>query len=318
MTSPDPLSVADAARAWVIRVRDPDFADWDGFTAWLERDPAHAAAYDAAADADDWVEPLFAAPPPLKMPEPGDRVAPARPSRRWFVIGGGGAIAASLALLVVGTGDQAGDPYSLATAPGERRTVELAAGTRIHLNGDSRLTLDRARPRHAVIERGEALFEVAHDDDAPFTVDVAGARLVDLGTVFNVASGEGALRVAVSEGVVLYNPDAEAIRMEAGDGVEVRGGRVARRKFAPEAVGAWRRGTLVYADAPMRLVAGDLSRNLGVAVTVGPAIAERRFTGTLSVAGDAAQVLPRVAPALGVAVRREGQRWVLDGDRARR
>jgi transmembrane sensor len=35
------LELEEAARLWAIRVQDPAFADWDGFTEWLERDRAH-------------------------------------------------------------------------------------------------------------------------------------------------------------------------------------------------------------------------------------------------------------------------------------
>ena len=42
----------EEALGWVIRTRDPEFADWEAFTAWLEADPAHAPAYDALMTAD--------------------------------------------------------------------------------------------------------------------------------------------------------------------------------------------------------------------------------------------------------------------------
>ena len=50
-------AMRDQAVMWAVAVNDPGFADWDGFTAWLEADAAHAEAYDhavlAAAAADD-------------------------------------------------------------------------------------------------------------------------------------------------------------------------------------------------------------------------------------------------------------------------
>ena len=35
-------AVREQAAAWAVRSGDPAFDDWDGFTAWLEQDPAHA------------------------------------------------------------------------------------------------------------------------------------------------------------------------------------------------------------------------------------------------------------------------------------
>ena len=48
------LTSAAEARAidWMIRQRDPDFADWDAFADWLAEDAGHAAAYDAVASLD--------------------------------------------------------------------------------------------------------------------------------------------------------------------------------------------------------------------------------------------------------------------------
>ncbi len=296
MTSAFTPEMMDAGRGWAIRVRDPAFADWDGFTGWLEADPRHAAAYDAACDADAAVVALFSTPAPIAMPS--TRPAPNRLSRRW--IAGGGAMAAALALAFVYTGsDPASAPYTIATRAGVSQTIDLEPGTQIVLNGDSRVTLDRERPRYASLDRGEALFVVRHDDARPFTVDVGAAKLVDLGTVFNVARTDDATRVAVSEGVVMYNPDSDAVRIDAGKSLEIADGRLTMRSVSSDAVGSWRDGTLVYDNAALPQVAGDLSRSLGVAVTLSPDLNARRFTGTLAVRGAPADVLPRVAPLLG-------------------
>jgi len=286
----------EAARGWAIALRDPAFDDWDGFTGWLEADTRHAAAYDAACDTDAAVVALFSTPAPIAMPEP--RPAPSRFSRRW--VAGGGAVAAALALAFVYTGsDPASAPYTIATRAGVSQTIDLEPGTQIVLNGDSRVTLDRERPRYASLDRGEALFVVRHDDARPFIVDVGAAKLVDLGTVFNVARTDEATRVAVSEGVVMYNPDSDAVRLEAGKSLEVADGRLTVRSVSLDAVGSWREGTLVYDNALLPQVVSDLSRSLGVAVTLSPDLRARRFTGTLAVKGSPADVLPRVAPLLG-------------------
>lgn len=297
MTSPYSPEQMDAARGWVIAMRDPAFGEWDALTLWLEADPAHAGALDVAQDQDDSIGDLFATPAQVVIAAPA--AAPRRRPIRW--IAGAGAIAASVALAFVytGSGGAAGDPYSIATRPGVTQTVELEPGTQIVLNGDSRITLDRERPRYASLDRGEALFVVRHDEDRPFTVDVGAAQLVDLGTVFNVAHTDQATRVAVSEGVVLYNPDSDAVRLDAGKSLEVSEGRLTVRSVSIDAVGGWRDGTLVYDNAPLPQVVGDLSRSLGVRITLAPDLMTRRFSGTLAVRGEPAQILPRVAPLLG-------------------
>lgn len=310
MTRPFPAEMKDAARGWAIALRDPGFDDWDGFTDWLAADPAHPAAYDAACDTDEAVVALFSTPAQIAIPQPRPTVRPRRPMLRW--VAGSGAVAAAVALAFVYTGSQpAGAPYTIATRAGVSQTIDLEPGTQIVLNGDSRVTLDRDRPRYASLDRGEALFVVRHDDARPFTVDVGTAKLVDLGTVFNVAHIDRATRVAVSEGVVMYNPDSDAVRLDAGKSLEVADGRLTVRSVSPDAVGSWRDGTLVYDDAPLPQVASDLSRSLGVAVTLSPTLQGSRFTGTLAIRGAPDDVLTRVAPLLGGVASPNGGGWTV-------
>lgn len=48
--------IKEAARLWAVRVGDPAFDDWDALTRWLEADPAHLAAYEAAVADEEWAE----------------------------------------------------------------------------------------------------------------------------------------------------------------------------------------------------------------------------------------------------------------------
>lgn len=49
-----PSEIIEAARLWAMRVADPAFGDWDALTRWLESNPAHLAAYEAAVESDEW------------------------------------------------------------------------------------------------------------------------------------------------------------------------------------------------------------------------------------------------------------------------
>src|SRR3546814_20645338 len=68
------------------------------------------------------------------------------------------------------------------------------------------------------------MFHVVHKDADPFVVEAGSAQFVDLGTAFNVVRGAGRTAVAVSEGIVAYNPKGANIRMTAGQGLEARDG----------------------------------------------------------------------------------------------
>ncbi|WP_277984039.1 FecR family protein [Sphingomonas faeni] len=292
-----------AALDWVVRTGSDAFDDWPAFQAWLEADPRHAAAYHAiSADLED----MAAAVPPVQAAP----VIVMAARRRWPVWASG-AIAASLALFVGYEATQTrAHPYAVETAAGAMRTVRLADGSSIAMGGATRLMLDRDDPRIATLERGEAMFVVRHDDSDPFEVSVGGARLVDVGTAFDVKFALGETRVAVSEGAVDYNPGREGIRLVKGQGLVVRDGTATVTAVDVASVGSWRDSVLAYEGATLAEVADDLSRALGVDLRADPTVANRPFSGSIATAKLAGD--PRLAaPLLGVAIRKRGGHWVM-------
>ncbi|MCW4461042.1 FecR domain-containing protein [Sphingomonas sp. BT-65] len=308
---PPTPEIEEAARAWAIRVDDAGFADWDGFTAWLEASPAHLTAYETAlAQVEHAAALLAAAPKPAWQPGDGSEVR--APRRRWFPAAA--AIAAAVAAVASwGLIDRGSPAEQIATAPGERRAIELADGSRIILNGGTRVTLDRDTPRHVELAQGEALFEVKHDERNPFVVVTGETRLLDAGTVFNVVADGGALDVEVAEGAVIYQPGANQVRLDAGDALSrSRAGAVVLRKASPQDVGGWQQGALHYAGASLDRIARDLARNLGRPVRVAEGTASLQpFNGTLVLKGEPGEVLKRAGPLLGVRFTADGEGWVM-------
>jgi transmembrane sensor len=78
-------NISRQAVDWALRVVEPDFADWEAFTMWLEEDGAHARAYDAALAAADEADRVL---PELPV-EPARTIEPV-PRRRWGWAAGGG------------------------------------------------------------------------------------------------------------------------------------------------------------------------------------------------------------------------------------
>jgi len=308
---PDPAAIDARAIEWIIAQRDPAFADWDGFADWLAADATHAAAYDALASLDADLDALPRIPAPsvvIRAAAPPRR----RPTRRaWF----GGAVAAALvtAIALPSLGLFA-DPNRIETAPGEHRMLALADGSKVEINGGSVLHLDKDRPRFARLESGEAMFHVVHRDADPFVVEAGGARIVDLGTAFNVVRRERATSVAVSEGIVAWNPERANVRMTAGEGIDVRDGdpRPPKvRNVDTATIGSWRTGQLVYADTPLAVVAEDLRRTAGITVSVAPVAADLPFRGVLVVAKDRDRTVADLAALSGTRAARRGDDWVL-------
>lgn len=306
----DATTVVDAqAIEWIIRQRDPAFADWDAFADWLAEDADHAAAYDALAalDADLDALPVRPAPSVIIRDEQPRRA----PRRLWF----GGAVAAALLAAITlpnlglfGGGDR------IETAAGEHRTIALADGSKIEINGASVVTLDDDRPRFARLESGEAMFHVVHRDDDPFVVEAGTSRIVDLGTAFNVVRRDRATSVAVSEGVVLYSPAQDKVRVAAGQAIEARDGDTTPprvRDVNVAEIGGWRTGLLVYDGAPLSVVADDLRRTAGIEVEIAADAASQSFRGALIVDKDRARTVADLAALSGTTAQRRGDGWVL-------
>ena len=306
------------AIAWAVKTGDPSFEDWEAFTLWLEADPEHARAYDRAmaavadaADADLQSRAVNDDVLPAEIGQSAGGVAVAASSAgqwRWL------ALAATVVLVaMVGFLQLRGSGYVIETAAGETMIVPLDDGSEIALGGGARVTLDRDRPRFAALERGRALFTVRHDDSDPFVVTVGEQTLVDAGTVFDVTRTGQTTNVAVSEGVVLVNPKRKMARLEPGDMLSVTDGSDAySRSTRPVArIGEWRTGHLTFDDAPLGDIARELSASTGIAFAAAPAVAAQRVTGSVALA-PLAQDPQAVGPLFGVAVRQEGDSWMID------
>ncbi len=306
-------SIRDEAVGWALRMREPDFADWDGFTAWLEIDPAHSAAYDevqfALGEADAALELLpDAAAEPAYVAAANDNPPGWFASRRGWL---GGAIAASLVLAITSVlwfsprGEQL-----YATAPGETRLIALADGSTVTLAGGSRIAIEGER--EARLEAGQALFTIRHQTANPFVLTAGEDRLVDAGTVFDVRLAGSRVDLTVAEGAVIVNPKGQNLMVTAGGrAVRQAGGRYSLASVDPQAVGEWSRGRISFESASLAEIAAELSRATGRRFT--SADSTTKLSG--SIALDEVRTDPRALEALlGVKVRAAGEDWVLEAE----
>lgn len=303
----------DQAISWHLRVQAADARaeDWAAFTDWLESDPANAEAYDRIAFADAELGGLAPNAPEAQTVF-GVAEAAAKGWRLWRLAPF--AFAAAL-LLTMLSWSQPSDPAFrfYATAPGKTRTVALGGGTRVELNGDTRIAVDTATARFARLERGEATFVVRHDAARPFVVEADGHRVVDVGTVFNVALSGTELNVGVAQGSVLFDPQAAKVALAAGRTLRLdkRSRTIELGRQAPATIGGWREGRLVYSDAPAGRVAADVARAIGKPVAVDGRLRSLRFTGVIVVDDEESAVMRRVAALLDVRARHTGEGWSL-------
>ena len=313
-------TIVDRAIDWHLRQTEMSDADWRAFVTWLEADPAHAQAFDSIAlDMSVLAEhrDLYPAPatPVARQPQLRQTLAPI--SRRvWAWAGGGVAVAAaaSLTLMLAPTGLTGGSaPYAVETKPGQRQDLALIDGTRIELNGATRMLLDRSNPRVATLEAGEATFHVRHDPRAPFTVHSGSVTVQDLGTVFNVARDGARLDVQVAEGSVLFQPKRDAVTLHAGDAITAREdlGRIAVTKIDVAKVGVWRARAVSFAGEPFGRISTAIRRIDGATLSVDSSLSQRPFTGMVRLSGRAEQDVPHLAALVGADWHHDGERWVI-------
>jgi transmembrane sensor len=304
------------AAAWVVRLEagDLDDAEAVSFDAWLSASPENGTAFDAAlAVSRDYACEAGRVDRALAF-----RRTRATPVDRRAALGLGAVAAAAVVAVVVAPQFAAPPTESYATAKGERRTVALADGSTIEMNGGAALSVTLGRQgRQVVLHKGQALFDVAHAPNRPFDI-LAGDRQVRVvGTRFDVRRLEGRLSVTVEHGAVEVRPAAgasgRAYRLRPGQKLDhVEGAERTRVAAAdPAEVLAWRTGRLVYRDQPLSVVVADLNQQFATPIRIAdPALASATFSGVL-ILDDQDAVVQRLALLLPIRTVRSDAEVVL-------
>ena len=299
----DALAALDGSAGRLIRATPPDL-DVEGA---LSRVAARRDAADVV---------------PIDSRRPGFKpVFPASAPRRWRRFAVPAAAAAVLAIgVALYRNSERTDGYTrssvaqtIATTVGQRDSVRLPDGTGVVLAPESELIVaagygDDVRE---VELRGEAYFDVLHDEARPFVVRAGAATVRDLGTTFTVrtTSAEG-VRVAVTSGSVSLAPARAAgdpVVLRPGDaGTLAADGRtLVERGGATEPDTAWTRGRLVFREASISTVRAELRRWYGIDLQVDSSFASRHLSMTFD-GNSADRVLEVIALSLGAEVDRQG------------
>ncbi|WP_176594597.1 FecR domain-containing protein [Sphingobium sp. EM0848] len=283
---------------------ESDDADWNGYMVWLEADPRHRDAFDAvalvAATVDEHKDAVRA------LSEAHVAAEARRPGRRMWLWGS--SAAAALALVVGMPMLRAPETAMTYASDAEAsRSVSLAGGTAITLSPASRIVVHGKDARRIEMNSGEAYFAVKHDPSRSLTVEVGHYRITDIGTHFSVNISDGGFRVAVSEGAVAVSSDSTEgeVKVTAGHQLMARQGEeLALSPVVAAEIGSWRQGRLSYSNAPLSLVAADISRYSGKRIIVDPALEAGHFSGTL-VIGDGSRLLADLAAVMDLSVHAE-------------
>jgi transmembrane sensor len=274
------------AAVWVTDLHGPerDAVLEAGVRRWLAEDPRHAQAFELATEAWQSAADLLARPPlskqsrfnqPNTMRSVGVRNRIARYS-----------LAGATALTVV----LAGSFFllkttTLSTEAAEQKTVDLADGTRVTLNANSRVLIEfDEHVRKVRLTQGEAYFNVSKQPARPFVVVLGNRKVIALGTAFEVRREEQSpdkYSVTLIEGRVaiepLSGPDLipapppqpahlqstvhAAILLNPGQRLSVAPNVPDVLDTPPiEKVTAWQRGQLIFEDNSLRDAAAEFNR----------------------------------------------------------
>ena len=195
-------------------------------------------------------------------------------------------------------GQSAEVKYNTLIVPrGGEFSLELADGTRVWLNAESRLRYPVAftgKERKVEME-GEVYFEVAKNKEKPFIVTVNGVDIRVFGTSFNVSAYqeevvttlvEGKVQLKKGNEQVILSPNQQAIWSDD----EFRVKQVDARNYV-----LWKEGIFYFEDVDLETILDDMARWYNVNVFyMNPALKEMKFSVEIRRYGDINEILRRI------------------------
>ena len=151
------------------------------------------------------------------------------------------------------------------TQVGEHRSIALSDGSRIELNTDTQVRVRLAKQdRRLSLDRGQALFAVAHDAARPFIVTADGTSVRALGTRFEVYQSPTGVQVTLAEGKVEVRQErtsAPTVVLAPGERVDVTPAGTATRQLVDVAAATgWTTGRLTFNDTRLADAVAEVNR----------------------------------------------------------
>jgi transmembrane sensor len=292
------------AAVWLARLRadTKTAADEKAFREWLAENPAHVAAFEAMTDV--WETLGRARRRPVEAP-----AAPKLVSRRqWMMAGGAAMAAASVGLMIRGSAEAA--VYE--TGVGEQHHIVLADGTQAFLDTSTRLRMAYdGTTRRVELECGRCNFDVVANDQRPFVVDAAGAKIVAGRTTLDVArEGEDVTVVLIRGSASVtggHVPAEKPCVLKPGERLVMRrSGMHLDRPDLTRAL-AWQTGQIVFENVTLAEAAKELNRYSVIKIDTDLSAAPLRISGVFQV-GDNVAFAQMVTKLLPVSVNVEANR----------
>jgi transmembrane sensor len=276
--------IEEQASLWLAREdRGLDADEAAALEAWLSADTAHRVSYLRLKAT--WMQMDRLAGAPATRPARSVSVA-------WR------ALAATVLIAALGAGgwyfsrplwSQTDAMTVYATHLGQNQTAQLADGTRVELNTNTRLRYKMTTTSRVVtLEQGEAYFDVAKDAKRPFVVYAGSRKITDIGTKFSVRRDGDAVEVLIAEGRVRVdsqNARSGTRAVEAGAGSIIVGkagaGTLVAIKSQQDIADklSWRQGMLVFNQETLGAAAAEFNRYNKKHIIVVGAARDQRIGG---------------------------------------
>lgn len=209
------------------------------------------------------------------------------------------------------------EPLAVTTGRGERAAITLPDGTSVTLNANSELVYvpsEYNKDKRAVRFEGEGYFRVNKDKERPFRVEAEGLEVEVTGTVFNlhVRPENETAELSLEEGGVrfLSTRTEEGVLLEPGQRAVLNradGTITVWSEAHIEDASAWKRGEMVFRNAPFSRIVSRLEENYGVRIETDYIESDSDlFTGTIP-ATDIGEALTIIGKAYNLLPAREGK-----------
>jgi transmembrane sensor len=305
-------SIAQQAAEWFVANRDgtPDAIQRSTFAAWLKTSPQHVEEYlgialvarelRTAADPELSLEALLAQARTSEQAEVIPigiaRTGSAGPARKaaWRFAAAAAAMLAAAAVAVLWWRSDRVSTMRYATRHGEQLMQRLADNSVLRLDTDSAVTVRfSAGQRLVEVQKGQVLFEVAHEARRAFHVVAGPADVVAIGTRFDVRLQPDSTLVSVLEGQIAVGlaaaqPGAaikSTVLVHAGEQVQVAANQLPAQAVPAqtERNTAWLRRQIVFEQEPLASVVSEFNRYSETPIEIEtPALRALVISGTFS------------------------------------
>ncbi|MEO6820345.1 MAG: FecR domain-containing protein, partial [Ginsengibacter sp.] len=177
---------------------------------------------------------------------------------------------------------------TISTPRGGQYQLTLADGSQVWLNAESSITFPTSFTgnQREVKITGEAYFEIAHDANIPFHVNVNGMDVKVLGTHFNVNAykDEAEIKTTLLEGSVqvTYNEQAKIISIGQQLILNNKSGKmIVEKNINVDEIMAWKNGKFYFNEASIQSIMKQLCRWYNVDVEYNGEV-NKLFEGTIS------------------------------------